>query len=197
MDINRGNRFLSLSAMATQSRGLHKFIVDNGGENHPLAKVNFNLGDIVTSMIKCSNGQTIIVTHDTNSPRPYSLGFRVQGTEGLWMNDGDHVYVQGKSKPHRWDDSEEWFKKYDHKLWASLESQAAEAGHGGMDYIMMYDLIDAIRNKKPAPMDCYDAAAWSAISGLSEMSIARGGALVDFPDFTRGQWIHRQPQFAL
>ena len=81
--------------------------------------------------------------------------------------------------PHRWDDSDEWFKKYDHKLWASLESQAAEAGHGGMDYIMMYDLIDAIRNKKPAPMDCYDAAAWSAISGLSEMSIARGGALVE------------------
>ena len=197
MDINRGNRFLSLSAMATQSRGLHKFIVDNGGENHPLAKVNFNLGDIVTSMIKCSNGQTIIVTHDTNSPRPYSLGFRVQGTEGLWMNDGDHVYVQGKSKPHRWDDSEEWFKQYDHKLWAQHSAEAAEAGHGGMDYIMMYDLIDAIRNKKPAPMDCYDAAAWSAISGLSEMSIARGGALVDFPDFTRGQWIHRQPQFAL
>lgn len=197
MDINRGNRFLSLSAMATQSRGLHKFIVDNGGENHPLAKVRFNLGDIVTSMIKCSNGQTIIVTHDTNSPRPYSLGFRVQGTEGLWMNDGDHVYVQGKSKPHRWDDSEEWFKKYDHKLWAQLDAQAKEAGHGGMDFIMMYDLIDRIRNQRPAPMDCYDAAAWSAISGLSEMSIARGGALVDFPDFTRGQWIHRKPEFGM
>jgi hypothetical protein len=66
-----------------------------------------------------------------------------------------------------------------------------------MDYIMMYDLIDAIRNNKPAPMDCYDAAAWSAISGLSEMSIARGGAVVDFPDFTRGQWIHRKPGFAI
>ena len=58
-------------------------------------------------------------------------------------------------------------------------------------------IINAIHNKKPAPMDCYDAAAWSAISALSEMSIARGGALVDFPDFTRGQWIHRQPAFAL
>jgi hypothetical protein len=197
MDINRGNRFLSLSAMATQSRGLHKFIVDNGGENHPLAKVRFNLGDIVTSMIKCANGQTIIVTHDTNSPRPYSLGFRIQGTEGLWMNDGDHVYVQGQSRPHMWDASDDWFKKYDHKLWSSLEQQAKEAGHGGMDFIMMYDLIDAIRNQKPAPMDCYDAAAWSAISALSEMSIARGGALVDFPDFTRGQWIHRKPEFAL
>ncbi|WP_106828977.1 Gfo/Idh/MocA family protein [Parabacteroides pacaensis] len=197
VNINRGNRFISLTSMATQTRGLHKFIVDNGGENHPLAKVRFNLGDIVTTQIKCANGETILVTHDTNSPRPYSLGFRVQGTEGLWMNDGDNVYIQGKSKPHRWDNSEEWFKKYDHKLWSSLEARAAEAGHGGMDFIMMYDLIDCIRNKKPAPMDCYDAAAWSAISPLSEMSIARGGALVDFPDFTRGQWIHRQDAFAL
>jgi predicted dehydrogenase len=197
MDINYGNRFLSLTAMATQSRGLHKYVVDNGGQNHPLAKVRFNLGDIVTSMIRCANGQTVIVTHDTNSPRPYSLGFRIQGTEGLWMNDGDHLYVEGKSKPHQWDDSEEWFKKYDHKLWSTLESKAKEAGHGGMDFIMMYDFIDAIRNKKPTPMDCYDAAAWSAISGLSEMSIARGGALIDFPDFTRGQWIHRKPAFAL
>jgi predicted dehydrogenase len=197
MDINHGNRFLSLCAMATQSRGLHKFIVDNGGEQHPLAKLRFNLGDIVTSMIKCANGQTVIVTHDTNSPRPYSLGFRIQGTGGLWMNDGDHVYVEGQSTPHRWDDSEDWFKKYDHKLWSTLDANAREAGHGGMDYIMMYDFIDAIRNKKPAPMDCYDAAAWSAISGLSEMSIARGGAAVDFPDFTRGQWIHRKPTFGL
>ncbi len=197
LDINRGNRFLSLTAMATQSRGLHKFVVDNGGENHPLAKLRFNLGDIVTSMIKCANGQTVIVSHDTNSPRPYSLGFRIQGTDGLWMNDGDNVYVEGTSRAHRWDKSDEWFKKYDHKLWASLEQQAKEAGHGGMDFIMMYDFIDAIKNKKPAPMDCYDAAAWSAVSGLSEMSIARGGAVVDFPDFTRGQWIHRKPHFGL
>ncbi|MDD4636039.1 MAG: gfo/Idh/MocA family oxidoreductase, partial [Bacteroidales bacterium] len=81
--------------------------------------------------------------------------------------------------------------------WAELGAKAAGAGHGGMDYIMMCDLMDAIRNKKPAPMDCYDAAAWSAVSGLSEMSIARGGALVDFPDFTRGHWIVRKPAFAL
>jgi hypothetical protein len=197
LDINRGNRFLSLSAMATQSRGLHKFIFDNGGADHPYANIHFNLGDIVTSMIKCANGQTVIVTHDTNSPRPYSLGFRIQGTEGLWMNDGDNVYVEGQSKPHLWDKSDEWFKKYDHKLWSTLEAKASEAGHGGMDFIMMYDLISAVRNKKPAPMDCYDAAAWSAISALSEMSVARGGTSVDFPDFTRGQWIRRKPNFAL
>ena len=197
MDINRGNRFLSLSSMATKSRGLHNFVVKKGGADHPYTKINFNLGDVVTTMIKCANGETVIVTHDTNLPRPYSLGFRIQGTNGIWMNDGNNVYVEGESKPHRWDESDPWFKKYDHKLWSSLEAIAKEAGHGGMDFIMMYDFIDAIRNKKPAPMDCYDAAAWSAISGLSEMSVARGGALVDFPDFTRGQWIHRKPAFAV
>ena len=197
LNINRGNRFISMSSMASQSRGLHKYIIENGGADHPYADIQFNLGDIVTSMVKCSNGQTIIITHDTNSPRPYSLGFRIQGTNGLWMNEGDHIYIEGQSKPHTWDDTETWFKKYDHTMWKNMEQQAKGAGHGGMDYIMMYDFIDAIRNKKNAPMDCYDAAAWSAISALSEMSIARGGALVDFPDFTRGQWINRTSTFAL
>ncbi len=197
LDINRGNRFLSLSAMGTQSRGLHKFIIDNGGKDHPYANVQFNCADIVTSMIKCANGQTIIVTHDTNSPRPYSLGFRVQGTDGLWYNDGNTVYVEGKSKPHEWDKSEEWIKKYDHKLWSDLEAKAREAGHGGMDFIMMHDLFQAIKTNTPPPLDAYDAAAWSAISPLSEMSIANGGGLIDFPDFTRGQWIKRKPYFAI
>ncbi|MDR3137551.1 MAG: Gfo/Idh/MocA family oxidoreductase [Tannerellaceae bacterium] len=197
LDINRGNRFLSLTSMASQTRGLHKFIVDKGGPNHPYANLRFNLGDIVTTLIKCANGQTVVVIHDTNSPRPYSLGFRIQGTEGLWMDDGHHVYIEGQSQhPHRWDDTKEWFERYDHPLWTNLETDARKAGHGGMDYIMMYDLIEAIRHNKPTPMDCYDAAAWSAVSALSEMSIVRGGAVVDFPDFTRGQWIHRTSAFA-
>ncbi len=198
LDINRGNRFLTLSAMATKSRGLHKYITDLGGKNHPLANVNFNLGDIVTSMIKCANGETVIVTHDTNLPRPYSLGFRVEGTNGLWYNDGDHIYIEGKAKtPHEWDNSEPWMKEYDHKFWREEGARAAGAGHGGMDFIMLYDFFDAARNKKQVPLDAYDAAAWSAISALSEMSVARGGTSVDFPDFTRGRWIKRNPEFAM
>lgn len=197
LDINRGNRFVGLTAMATQSRGLNKFIIDNGGPNHPYKDVKFNCGDIVTSMIKCANGQTVIVMHDTNAPRPYSLGFRVQGTEGLWYNDGNTIYVENKSKPHRWDPSKEWLDKYDHIMWKEKGEQARGAGHGGMDFIMMHDFFEAIKNNTPVPMDAYDAAAWSAVSALSEMSIAQGGALVDFPDFTRGQWIKRNPAFAV
>lgn len=197
LDINCGNRFLTLSAMATQSRGLHKFIIDNGGASHPYKDIQFNLGDIITSTIKCANGQTIIATHDTNSPRPYSLGFRIQGTNGLWINESDTVYIEGQSAPHKWDEADDWFKKYDHELWSTLEAKAREAGHGGMDFIMIYDLVDTVRNGRPSPLDCYDAASWSAVTALSEMSIARGGAVVDFPDFTRGQWILRESTFAV
>jgi predicted dehydrogenase len=204
LDINRGNRFLTLSAMATKARGLSKFIDDHVSKDHPYHNINFNLGDIVTSMIKCANGETIIVTHDTNLPRPYSLGFRVQGTNGLWKGEGggdwtdagEQIYVEGKSKPHVWDKAEEWLTKYDHQYWREKGEKATGSGHGGMDFIMLNDFFDAVRNKKQVPLDAYDAAAWSAVSALSEMSVARGGALVDFPDFTRGQWIKREPGFA-
>jgi len=204
LDINRGNRFLTLSSMATKARGLSKFVDDHVGKDHPYQQLNFNLGDIVTTMIKCANGETIIVTHDTSLPRPYSLGFRVQGTNGIWKGEGsgdwtdagEQIYVEGKSKTHVWDRAEDWLKKYDHQYWRENGEQAAGGGHGGMDFIMLNSFFDAVRNKKPVPLDAYDAAAWSAVSSLSEMSVARGGALVDFPDFTRGQWIKREPTFA-
>ena len=52
IDINRGNRLTELVSYSTKSKGLHEYIVKKGGENHPNAKVNFKLGDIVTTMIK-------------------------------------------------------------------------------------------------------------------------------------------------
>jgi hypothetical protein len=147
-------------------------------------------------MIKCANGETIIVTHDTSLPRPYSLGFRVEGTGGLWYNDGNTIYIEGKSEPHQWDESSKWTTPYDHAYWREFGSEAEGGGHGGMDFIMLHDFFDAVRSRKPVPLDAYDAAAWSAVSALSEMSVARGGSLVDFPDFTRGKWIKREPHFA-
>ncbi|MEM9258955.1 MAG: Gfo/Idh/MocA family oxidoreductase, partial [Bacteroidota bacterium] len=88
ININRGNRFVSLTSMASKARGLHDYIVhhEKGGPNHPNAAVEFKLGDKVTTMISTNNGETVVLHHDTNLPRPYSLGFRVQGTKGLWMD---------------------------------------------------------------------------------------------------------------
>ena len=96
ININRGNRFVNLCSFSSKARGLHNHIVKNGGENHPNAKVKFNLGDVVTTSIGCANGETILLQHDTNLPRPYSLGFRVQGTEGIWMDVNNGIYIEGK-----------------------------------------------------------------------------------------------------
>ncbi|HIA84681.1 MAG TPA: gfo/Idh/MocA family oxidoreductase, partial [Candidatus Marinimicrobia bacterium] len=198
LDINRGNRMLHLSSAATQTRGLHKYIVDNGGEQHPNAKVKFKLGDIVTTVIKCANGQTIMLSHDTNSPRPYSLNFRVQGTQGIWMKDNQSIYIEGMSpEAHRWQSDEEYLKKYDHPLWKRFENEAAGAGHGGMDFFIARAFIEAIKGDAKPVIDVYDAVSMSVISPLSEKSIMLNSASVKIPDFTRGKWKNNQSIFGL
>jgi predicted dehydrogenase len=197
ININRGNKFLKLNSFATKARGLHNYIVANGGENHPNAKVNFRLGDIVTTTIDCANGETIILQHDTNLPRPYSLGFRVQGTKGLWMDLNKGIHVEGITKAHAWDNQDKWFEKYDHPLWKKYGSDAEGAGHGGMDFFVIHAFIEAAKRNEPTPMDVYDAAAWSVITPLSEQSIEMGNETIDFPDFTSGKWMSRKPIFAL
>jgi predicted dehydrogenase len=198
LNINRGNQFLYLTSMATQSMGLHNYVVENAGKDHPNAKVNFACGDIVTTLIKCANGETIMISHDTNSPRPYSLGFRVQGTKGLWMDDNKSIYLEGISpKAHRWEDFKPYQDTYDHPLWKTQAADAENAGHGGIDYFVLRAFIESIKNKVAPPIDVYDAAAWSAISPLSEQSIKNNSASVAIPDFTRGKWKTNQPIFAL
>jgi hypothetical protein len=203
ININRGNRLLTLTSMATKSRGLHKYVVDHGGADHPNAKVEFKLGDIVTTLIKTNNGETIMLSHDTNAPRPYSLNFRVQGTNGLWMDDVQSVYVEGKSKPHTWEkagdpaDASSYMGKYDHPLWKKYSGDAAGAGHGGMDWFVLNSFIESIKRKTPYALDVYDLATWYAITPLSEQSVAEGGAVQYIPDFTRGKWIDRKPVFGL
>ena len=193
-DINRGNRFVSITSHASKGVGLHKYIVDNGGKDHPNAKLKFKQGDIITSTIDTANGETIIVTHDCNSPRPYSLGFRVQGSEGIWEVDGNRIYIEGKvEKPHQWDEDKKWLEKYDHPLWKRFGEKAMGAGHGGMDFFVINAFIESAKRNIAPPLDAYDAAAWSAITPLSEVSIANNGEPQNFPDFTRGDWINRKP----
>jgi predicted dehydrogenase len=198
LDINHGNRLLSLSSFATKSRGLHNYIVDKGGAGHRNAKVLFKLGDIVTTHIKCANGETILLQHDTNSPRPYSLGFRVQGTKGLWMDVNKSLYIEGTSKTEdEWELAQPYLDKYDHPLWQRWSKETEGAGHGGMDFFVMHAFIESVKRRVPTPMDVYDAAVWSAITPLSEMSVDLGNQTVEFPDFTSGQWMYRKNQFAL
>jgi predicted dehydrogenase len=196
LNINYGNRFISLSSFATKSRGLHNYIVKNGGENHPNAKLQFKLGDVVTTQIKCANEETILLQHDTSLPRPYSLGFRVQGTKGIWMDVNHSLYLEGVSpKPDEWEEAKPYLDKYDHPLWVKYGNEAEGAGHGGMDFFVLQAFVESIKQQTATPMDVYDAAAWSAITPLSEKSIELGNQTVEFPDFTGGQWMYRKSRF--
>ncbi len=129
-----------------------------------------------------------MLIHDTNSPRPYSLGFRAQGTEGIWMNDGHTIYLEDVSaKKHQCGTSMRLIWKNTIIRFGKRHAKEAEnAGHGGIDYFVLRGFIEAIKRKVAPPIDVYDAAVWSAISPLSELSIARGSSPVEIPDFTRG-----------
>lgn len=204
IDINRGNRLTALSSVATKSRGLHRFIVNSpqGGPNHPNAKVKFKEGDIVTTQIQTANGETIVLTHDTSSPRPYNLGFRVQGTNGIWQDnhaggfDEGLIYFEDKSpKKHAWENTKGYMEQYDHPLWKRFSKDAEGAGHGGMDFFVDNAFIECLKRDAEFPLDVYDLATWYAITPLSETSIAEGGTLQKIPDFTGGKWQSRKPIF--
>lgn len=197
-NIHRGNRFTHINAFASKARGMTDYIANKKGTpDHPNAKVKFKLGDIVTTTLACENGETIILQHDTSLPRPYSLGFRVQGTNGLWMDLNRSIHIEGRSKPHQWEDFKAYQDQYDHPLWKKHAETAASAGHGGMDFFVVHAFIEALKANDPMPIDIYDAVAWSAITPLSEMSIAQGFQTLPFPDFTEGKWKNRAPIFAL
>jgi predicted dehydrogenase len=197
ININRGNRFINLCSFSSKARGLHNHILKQCGPDHPNAKINFKLGDVVTTSIGCANGETILLQHDTSLPRPYSLGFRVQGTQGLWMDVNRGMYIEGQSpRPHQWEDAKQWLDKYDHPLWAKYSKDAEGAGHGGMDFFVIHSFIESAKRKTATALDVYDAAAWSAITPLSEQSVELGNETVTFPDFTGGEWMYRKPLFA-
>lgn len=192
MNINRGDRFDYLVSMSSPSKGLQLYAKKNFKPNDPRYNEEYKLGDVNTSIIKTVQGKTITIIHDTNLPRPYSRINLIQGTHGIVMGYPDAlVYVEGKSKADVWDKADDWYKEYENPLWKSIGGKGA--GHGGMDFIEDYRLIKCLREGIPVDIDVYDAAAWSVVSELSEISVANKSKPVDFPDFTRGAWKTRKP----
>jgi hypothetical protein len=192
LDVNRGNRFDYLVSMASPGRGLNRWAAEHIGPESPAATRGYALGDVVNTLIRTVRGQTILVTHDTNSPRPYSRKILLQGTRGLVRKYPEQkIHIEGRSPAHRWEDLEALRAEFDHPVWRALEERSRGAGHGGMDFIEDYRLIACLRTGEPMDMDVYDGAAWSAVSALSERSIRDRSSSVEFPDFTRGAWERR------
>ena len=188
LDINRGDRFDYLVSMSGPSRGLQDWAAEHVPADSPKRKEHYVLGDVNVSLIKTVNGRTIIVQHCTNVPRPYSRIHMVQGTRGLFQGYPDRAYIAGRGKEDQWVDAQQMLGEFEHPLWKEIAAQAQGAGHGGMDFIEDYRLIKCLREGTPTDFNVYDAAAISAVVGLSVQSVAKRSAALEFPDFTRGGW---------
>lgn len=195
LNINRGNRMMTLSSFATKSRGLTTYIHDHVPETHPIYYSSFRQGDIITTIITCAGGEQIRLTLDTTLPRPfYSREFTVRGTKGMCEEsyaDKATFYLEGMPED-TFDNEKEFFEKYDHPLHAKYVLEGSRGGHGGIDWLVVRAFVESVKKGIQTPIDVYDTAAWLAIGPLSEMSIARAGAPVDVPDLTRGKWMCRE-----
>ncbi|MDQ6610888.1 MAG: gfo/Idh/MocA family oxidoreductase, partial [Gemmatimonadota bacterium] len=155
----------------------------------PKWKERYIAGDLNSSLIKTVRGRTILLQHDVVNPRPYSRLNNVQGTKGIFNDYPPRVYLDGAAGGERWSPLAQFQKEYAHPLWTNVGELAKKlGGHGGMDFIMCYRLIQCMREGLAPDFDVYDAAAWSVPVALSEKSVAKGSAPQAFPDFTRGGW---------
>lgn len=195
LNINNGNRMLSLTSTASRSAGLNTYIKDRKGEDNKYANARFAQGDVVTTVITCAGGETVTITLDTTLPRCYSRGFTVRGTKAAYFEDTDsffidHQHNEFEFEPKKlWGNAESFVEEHQHPLW---KDYVPEGGHGGMDGLVFRAFVDAARRGTSMPIDVYDMAAYMCITALSEESIAKGGAPVAVPDFTNGKWTCRE-----
>ena len=112
------------------------------------------------------------------------------------MDVNQSIHIEHRSPAHKWEDFAGYQAQYDHPAWRKYAKSAEGAGHGGMDFFVIHAFVEAVKAHAPMPIDIYDAVTWSAITPLSEQSIAQDYATLDFPDFTAGAWQHRKPIFA-
>ncbi|MBL8983977.1 MAG: Gfo/Idh/MocA family oxidoreductase [Gemmatimonadetes bacterium] len=188
MDINRGDRFDYVVSMSTPEMGLTKWRKDFPDRERPKDREHYVTGDLNISLIRTASGRTIRLEHDVSSPRPYSRINAIQGSKGIFEDYPPRIYLDGMTPSHQWTQIDRFKAEHEHQLWRTLGGQARSGGHGGMDFVMAWRLVQCMREGLPPDMDVYDAAAWCAPGPLSEASVRAGSAPQPFPDFTRGRW---------
>ena len=189
MDINRGDSFQTIVSMSSIQASLDEYSKQIEVTNEFYGKTGYKHGDMNNSLIKTANGRMILVQHDVVTPRPYNRINALAGTKGY--HEGYPSRLSLADKEHKWLDENELKKmkdEYKHPLWSKLKTSIEKfSSHGGMDFVMIYRLIDSLNNGWFLDQDVYDAVAWSIVSPLSALSVELGSVPLKFPDFTRGR----------
>jgi hypothetical protein len=187
LDINRGDRFSLLVSMSSIESSLtaRRLRLPAGD---PRRSETYACGDMNTTLLRTAKGRTVLLQHDVVTPRPYTRINHIAGAKGVFRDYPPRLYLDGQKKHDKWASPKDYKKRFDHPLWKKLHKLASKGGHGGMDYVMSWRLMQCVREGLVPDMDVYDAAAWSAPAPLSEQSVATGSSPIEFPDFTRGRW---------
>ncbi len=194
MGVNRGDRFDYIVSMSSPSRGFAAYRAEHVPQGDPKWKERYVDGDMNMSLIKTANGLLINLQHDVSNPRPYSRLNHIAGTKGIFEDYPPRIYFDGQPGEEEWSSIDKYKEEYEHPLWRREGEIARKmGGHGGMDFLECYRLLECMRKGLPPDLDVYDAAAWSAPGPLSTASLAAGSGPVKFPDFTRGKWKDRKP----
>lgn len=190
LKINNGNRFVKLTSFGSKSVGLKDFIVRYRKDNEKLKNTEFKQNDIIVTVLQCHNGETVTIFLDTTLPRFYSRRFTVRGTRGMYMEDGNLIYLDGMPENYRklHGNAKKFRKKYGHSLWDKKNKKYRKFGHGGMDWFVLRAFFETVKHGAYPPIDVYDTATWMSITALSEISLTKNSITVDFPDFTNGKW---------
>lgn len=195
MDINRGDRFTTLRATATAPRGLADYRERNMPRDHPSWNETYINGDLVTCLLETAKGRVVRAEHEVSSPRPYSRINSLVGSRGIFEDyvpvgsTGGRIYFEPDHGGDTWRDFAPYREEYDHWLWKKIGDDAANnGGHGGMDYVLQWRIVQQMRVGLAPDIDVYDSAAWCSPVPLSVLSLRNDGKPVDVPDFTRGKW---------
>ncbi|MFE5660876.1 Gfo/Idh/MocA family protein [Streptomyces sp. NPDC056517] len=186
MDINRGDRAVSISSFGTPALGLAEYREENMPAGDPSWKETYIGSDRTISLVQTAQGRVIRLEHDVSTPHPYSRVNSLGGTRGVFEDYPARIYLEPDHKDDQWADFSAYAGEFDHWLWKDHANPPG--GHGGMDYIMVYRLMQCMRLGLPPDFDVYDAATWTAPVPLSHASIKAKGAPQEIPDFTRGEW---------
>jgi predicted dehydrogenase len=181
------DRMATLVSMDSKSLATQAFAAAKFGADSTAAKTTIENGDTNIALVRTTQGRLIEVRYDTASPRPAGMGeYQLQGTKGAYNSAFGirNVYLEGKSPSHKWEPLENYKEQYEHPYWKQDGENAKKTGHGGGDWFVMRDFVDAVRSGK-SPIDLYDAVAWTSIRPLSEASIRAGGKPVEVPDFRK------------
>ena len=200
LDINRGNRILTVSSFASKAAGLEDYIRTRKDATPEMKNTHFRQGDVVTTVLTCANGETILLRLDTTLPRSYSREFTVRGTRGMYSQDTNTFFFDGEKEyfsPVEYyklnlNNGERYQQEHLPALWKNMSQEEIAKGHGGIDWLAYSAFVDALKKGEEMPIDVYDAATWQAVSVLSEISIQQGGAPQAMPDFTGGKWMMRK-----